>query len=76
VKAQTPFQVCRGGVMYLPGKTADVPDHIAAVWLREGWVKQVGASSRTAKGEGVSPRPAPPPGGTAPADQSGNILER
>ena len=38
VKVLHPFSVSHEGVSYWPGETADVPEHIAAQWIRNEWV--------------------------------------
>jgi hypothetical protein len=38
VTVQHPFQVVHEGVRFGPGETADVPEHVAAPWITNGWV--------------------------------------
>jgi hypothetical protein len=40
VKVLAPYQVVHDGIVYLPGKTADVPEEVAAVWIRAEWVTE------------------------------------
>jgi hypothetical protein len=41
VKVLQPFQVANDGVVYGPGESADVPDHVAREWIASGWCSEV-----------------------------------
>jgi hypothetical protein len=38
VRVVAPFQVVRDLVVYRPGDVAEVPESVAADWVRDGWV--------------------------------------
>jgi hypothetical protein len=38
---RAPFRVVRAQAVYRPGDVTEVPAHIAADWLRDGWVSPV-----------------------------------
>jgi hypothetical protein len=38
VQVVAPFQVCHAGIVYRPNEVADVPQHVAAHWVANGWV--------------------------------------
>jgi hypothetical protein len=38
VTVQHPFQVAHHGIVFGPGDTAQVPEHVAAHWIRNSWV--------------------------------------
>ena len=39
VRVVNPFQVVYSQVVYLPGDVADVPQSVAADWIRDGWLE-------------------------------------
>jgi hypothetical protein len=49
VKVLHPFRVSHEGTIYKPGDSADVPDHLAAHWLRSEWVEPADAAAKRAK---------------------------
>jgi hypothetical protein len=44
VAVNAPFQVCHDGIVYGPNEVAEVPEHVAAHWLTNGWVVANGSA--------------------------------
>jgi hypothetical protein len=38
VRVKHPFQVVHEGKAYWPDNAADIPEHVAAHWILNGWV--------------------------------------
>jgi hypothetical protein len=57
VKVIAPVQVVHAGKRHTHSDTAEVPNHIAAEWIRQGWAQEVKAGATLAK---AAPRKAKP----------------